>query len=218
MAASDVIRPRVVLVTDPSYGDDMIVRCVERAGASLPPVAVAVQLRDKARGLGSFRLFASRLRVVARSVGASLVVNGRPEVARDIGADGVHLGAGAESVDRVRSVLPGAWVSVATHSDDDVRRAVDEGADAVVVSPIFSSRPPGIGSTTKEGRGLTALRSARAIAGGAIVIALGGVDANNAVACGAAGAHAVAVMKALLGSASPERVARAIHDAVVPRW
>jgi thiamine-phosphate pyrophosphorylase len=213
-----VIRPTLVLVTDSSFGDDRIVRCVEQAGAALPTGALTVQLRDKARGLGSLRLFASRLRVATRAVGASLVVNGRPEVARDVGADGVHLGAGAGSIEGVRLVFPRAWISVATHSDDDVRRAVGEGADAVVVSPIFASRPPGTASTTKEGRGLPVLRSARGIAGRATVIALGGVDAHNAGACGAAGAHAVAVMKALLASASPGRVARAIHDAIAPRW
>ncbi len=213
-----MIRPRLVLVTDPSFGDDMIVRCVEEVGTSLPAGALAVQLRDKARGLGSFRLFACSLRVVTRAIGASLIVNGRPDVARDVGADGVHLGADAGSIEGVRRVLPRAWISVATHSDDDVRRAVGEGADAVIVSPIFASRPPGIAGTTKAGRGLAALRSARGIAGGATVIALGGVDAHNAGACGAAGAHAVAVMKALLASSSPVRVALAIHDAVAPRW
>ena len=213
-----MIRPRLVLVTDPAFGDDGIVRCVERAGAVLPPGSLAVQLRDKSRGLGSLRLFASRLRVVTRAVGASLVVNGHAEVARDVGADGVHLGAEGGSVDEARRVFPRAWISVAAHSDDAVRRAIAAGADAVVVSPIFDSRPPGPGRETKQGRGPDALRSARALAGGATVIALGGIDAHNAGACRDAGADAVAVMKALLASGSPGRVARAIHDAVAPRW
>ncbi|MGH7434204.1 MAG: hypothetical protein ACRENE_00850, partial [Polyangiaceae bacterium] len=77
-----MIRPRLLLVTDPAFGDDGIVRCVQRAGAVLPPGSFAVQLRDKSRGLGSLRLFASRLRVATRAVGASLVVNGNAYVAR----------------------------------------------------------------------------------------------------------------------------------------
>jgi thiamine-phosphate pyrophosphorylase len=213
-----VIRPRLVLVTDPAFGDDGIVRCVQRAGAMLPPGSLAVQLRDKSRGLGSLRLFASRLRVVTRAVGASFVVNGHAEVARDVGADGVHLGGDGGSIETVRAVFPGAWISVAAHTDEEVRRAVGAGADAVVVSPIFDSRPPGPGGETKQGRGLDALRSARALAAGATVIALGGVDAHSAARCREAGADAVAVMKALLATGSPGRVARAIHDAVARRW
>jgi thiamine-phosphate pyrophosphorylase len=213
-----MIDARVLLVTDPAYGDDVIVRCVERSGRSLPRGALCVQLRVMARAAGSLRLFAWRLRVVTRGVGASLVVNGAPSVARDVGADGVHLASDAGTVEAARSVVGRAWVTVAAHTDDDVRRAAAQGADAVIVSPIFDSRPAGAGGALKQGRGVDALRSARRLAGDAAVFALGGVGPGNARACREAGAHGVAVMKALLASPSPGAAARAIHDAVVPRW
>ena len=76
--------------------------------------------------------------------GALLVVNGDAGLARDVGADGVHLGGGAGDVGggAVARGSP-AWVSVAAHSDDDVTAARDgEGADAVLVSPVFATRPP----------------------------------------------------------------------------
>ena len=44
--------------------------------------------------------------------------------------------------------------------------------------------------------------------------ALGGVDADNARACAEAGADGVAVVRALLASPEPARVARAMHDAL----
>jgi acyl carrier protein len=106
-------------------------------------------------------------------------------------------------------------VSVAAHSDDAVRQAIAGGADAVLVSPVFASRPPGNVASGKEGRGLGALRSARALAGGRIAVyALGGVDPQNAGACATSGADGVAVVRALLGSPDPGRVARAIHGAL----
>jgi thiamine-phosphate pyrophosphorylase len=213
-----MIEPRLILVTDPAFGDDRIVRCVQQAAGALPRGALCVQLRDKRRGRESLRVFAWALRTVTRACGATLVVNGPPAFARDVGADGVHLATGAGSVAGVRSAFARAWISVAAHSDEDVRRAAAEGADAVVVSPIFASRPPGVGSTVKEGRGLDALRSARALAGGLVVFALGGVDRHNARVCGEAGAQGIAVMKALLASDSPGRTARALHDAIAPRW
>jgi thiamine-phosphate pyrophosphorylase len=178
-----------------------------------------VQLRDGSRLKDSLRLFAGRLRVVTRAVGARLVVNGDARVARDVGADGVHLGRGAGSVAEARAILRGAWVSIAAHSDDDVRRASDEGADAVLVSPVFATRPPTSHARTKEARGLGAIRAARALAGPrTVVFALGGVTADNARACIRAGAGGVAVLRALLASADPARVARAIDDAMSLRW
>jgi thiamine-phosphate diphosphorylase len=213
------VQPRLILVTDPAFGDDGIVRCVEAVGSALPWGSLCVQLRDKHRTVVSLRVFASRLRLVTRAVSASLVINGDPRLARDVGADGVHLGRGAGTVKEARAVCGSrAWVSVSAHSDGAVRRGIADGADAVLVSPVFPSRPPSVLAPAREGRGLEALRHAHALAVDApsriAVYALGGVDADNTRACVDAGADGVAVVRALLASPEPARVARAIHDAL----
>ena len=212
-------RPRVILVTDPAFGDDAIVRCVETSARALPGGWLWVQLRDKRRARASLRVFASRLRLVTHAVGAGLVINGDAVIARDVGADGVHLGGGAGTVELVRARSgAGKWVSVAAHSDDDVRRAVLAGADAVLVSPVFDSRPPSSAEAPKAGRGLDAVRSARALAEGRLLVyALGGIDSNRASACVKAGADGVAVLRALLASAKPASAARALYDSLARR-
>jgi thiamine-phosphate pyrophosphorylase len=213
------VQPRVILVTDPVFGDDGIVRCVEAVARALPAGTFCVQLRDKQRALVSLRVFASRLRLVTRSLGAGLLINGDPRLARDVGADGVHLGRDAGTVAEARVTCgPSAWISVSAHSDGAVRRALADGADAALVSPVFPSRPPSVYAEEKEGRGLDALRSARVVAGDRLrLYALGGVDADNARACAQAGADGVAVVRALLACPEPGRVARAMHDALDAR-
>jgi thiamine-phosphate pyrophosphorylase len=208
--------PRVLLVTDPVFGDDVILDRVRRVGAALPRGTFGVQLRDKRRPVVSLRVFAGQLRRVTRAAGAALFVNGNACVARDVGADGVHLGREAGSVRAARVIFDRpCWVSVAAHSDDDVRRAMDEGADAVLVSPVFPSRShSALQHERKAGRGVAAIRSARAVVlSQSFLYALGGVTADTAPACAAAGADGVAVIRGVLGSAEPGRVARAIHDA-----
>jgi len=210
------LAPTLILVTDPFFGDDALVSCIEAAGKNLPRGAFCVQLRDKQRNVVSLRVFASRLRLVTRALGATLVINGDARLARDVGADGVHLGRDAGTVDDARSIVgKRAWISVSAHSDGAVRRGIAEGADAVLVSPVFPSRPPSVLAPSKEGRGLEALRTARSVAGDRVgIYALGGVDADNARACAEAGADGVAVVRALLASPEPGRIARAIHAAV----
>jgi thiamine-phosphate pyrophosphorylase len=114
-----------------------------------------------------------------------------------------------------------AWVSIAAHSDEDVRRAGAEGADAVLVSPIFATRPPAAAAgaaAEKSPRGLDALRRARAIARpGMAVFALGGVTFDRVRPCAEAGADGVAVLRALLASPRPAAVARAINDVLAQR-
>jgi thiamine-phosphate pyrophosphorylase len=203
-----------MLITDPSFADEPTVRCVAAVAASLPPGALVVQIRDKKRTDASLRLFAWQLRAVTRARGAWLVVNGRAALARDVGADGVHLGGGAGSVADARGILKrSAWVSVAAHTDSDVARAREEGADGVLVSPVFSTQSRTADGQQKKPRGLGCLRSARLVAGAELPIyALGGVTAGSARACCAAGADGVALTRALLGAQDPGREARAIHD------
>jgi thiamine-phosphate pyrophosphorylase len=203
-----------MLITDPGFADEPTVRCVTTVAAALPPGAFVVQIRDKTRALGSLRLLAWQLRVVTAAHGASLVINGRAELARDVGADGVHLGRGAGSVAQARAVLRRAsWISVAAHSDDDVARAREDGADAVLVSPVFPTQSGAFEGRRKEARGLGCVRSARHLAGANLhVYALGGVAAASARACFAAGADGAAVTRALLAAQDPGREARAIHD------
>lgn len=242
-----VASPFVILVTHPAFGDDVVVDCVRRSAAALPRGAFAVQLRDRRRAAPSLRVFSWQLREVTRSVGARFMINGHPEMARDVGADGVHVPDEAGAARRAREVCgAGFLVSTAAHSDHSVRRAIEEGADAVLVSPIFPTREPSLDGAPKQPRGVDALRSAHAILEEASavasrvtqsgvglgvglgpgvgpgvrrfgIIALGGITASNATHCVKAGASGVAVVRALLCAAEPGRVARALHDAVVGR-
>ena len=204
--------PRLILVTDRGYSDDAIVAAVEAAASAVPRGALAVQLRDKRRPIVELRVFASRLRVTTRQAGAMLVINGDARLAHDVGADGVHLGGDAISIAAARSICgPGAWISIAAHSDAAVRAAAAQGANAALVSPIFATakKPP---------RGIEALASARAIAESAksalLLYALGGVTPALARRCVQAGAYGMAAIRALLAAPSPAAEARAFLAAM----
>ena len=207
--------PRLVLITDPAFGDGPTLRAVAAVGRALPPGTFAVQLRDKTRPTPSLRMFAAELRGLTRAFGALLLVNGRAAPARDADADGVHLGSGAGTVKDARAVFGRqAWVTLATHTDAEVRSASDAGADAVLVSPVFATRGLLPGAVEKAPRGVAALTAARAAARPSTwVYALGGITAARVAQCVRAGADGVAVIRAVFGSADPGREARAIHDA-----
>lgn len=197
--------PRLFLVTDPAYTFTHIESVVSQLGAALPQGSFGVQLRDKRSARDDVRAHGDRLRELTRARAVPLVVNGDLELARAIFSEGVHLGGDAGSLVEARSTLPGAWLSVAAHSDRDVERAVEDGADAVFVSPIYET--PGKGPA----RGTPAIARAKSIAGPALAIyALGGVRAGRACACRDAGALGVAVIRAVLDAPDPVAEARRI--------
>jgi thiamine-phosphate pyrophosphorylase len=149
---------------------------------------------------------AALLRVARRMVretagsGMRVVVAGSPDVAREAGAAGVHLGGwrGELRVGDARRRFPEAWVSVSCHSVEDVVRARREGANAVLFAPVFGKVVDGV--EVVAGVGLERLRQACAAAAGEVeVFALGGVTEANAAECVAAGASGVAGIRMFFG-------------------
>jgi thiamine-phosphate pyrophosphorylase len=202
----------LVLVTSPEVADARLEEVVRASASALPPGALAVQLRDpraksKSGAEHALAELGARLRRVTAEVGALFVVNvvhprAGLELAVALGADGVHVPCGPAPVERARAALGGSvWLSVPSHSDDDVALAATLEVSAVLVSPVFPS--PGKGTP----RGVEALRQARAF-GAPRVYALGGVDASRVAACREAGADGVAVIRALLESTDPSAEAR----------
>jgi thiamine-phosphate pyrophosphorylase len=212
------VSPVVVFITDPHrdlvdpHARERVIRVASRV---LGPGRLLVQLRDKARDEASLLVEARALREVTGDAGALFVVNGDARIAQASRADGVHVPGrpAVASVAAARALLgPDAIVTVAVHDDDDLRLAVEAGATAALVSPIFETLP-----RKNPPRGLEALVTARAFVDAARhspalqIHALGGVTSARAAACVESGADGVAAIRALYddGDAFVRAVARA---------
>jgi thiamine-phosphate pyrophosphorylase len=179
----------ITLITDRRRlaGGDLTALVREAAAAGVD----TVQVREK--DLGGRALRALVAEVVAAAAGAAMVlVNSRPDVAVAGGAQGVHLPEDGLPVRDVKRAFPDLVVGASRHSVEGARRAEAEGADFVLMGPVFET--PG-----KEGRvlGLGPLsEAARSL--GIPVHAVGGIDAGNARRVVEAGAHGLAAIRPFL--------------------
>ncbi|AKV02225.1 Thiamin-phosphate pyrophosphorylase [Labilithrix luteola] len=214
-------RPRLVLVTDPRYTIDHVVAVTRAAGRAVGPGRLLVQLRDKVNAPDHVVAVARALREATHAVEALFLVNGSVEIAKAVGADGVHVPSGGSVAGARHELGASAFVSAPAHDDQDVGRAIEEGASAVLVSPIFAT--PGKGAP----RGASALTAARALADrassataasgdGLLVYALGGVEVERAASCAEAGADGVAVIRALLDLSGDGRISAAARVMTAP--
>ncbi len=174
-----------------------------RAGLDL------LQIREKdlpARQL--FQLTEAILKLPNPSA-TRILVNGRVDVALAAGAHGVHLPAGAVSPSSVRSVTPkGFFIGASCHSGDEVRQAEAEGADFTVFGPVFETA-----SKWQYGpaQGLEALGEACRRAK-IPVLALGGVQLENASQCLGRGAAGIAGISLFQQSSSVNETLAALRD------
>lgn len=187
------------------------------AGRPISPLAVAllrggaaaIQVRAKNSGARALLAAARQVLPLCVEAGRPFVVNDRPDVARIVGAWGVHVGQGDLSVADARAVSPGAKVGASTHSEAELGGAIASGADYVGYGPVFAT-------ATKENpdpvQGLDALREA-VRRSPVPLVAIGGIDAGRAADVARAGARAAAAIAAVDQAADPEGLARAFSRA-----
>jgi thiamine-phosphate pyrophosphorylase len=170
-----------------------------------------ISLREKDLTFRERRALLSELIALARPFGATVTVHGDVVAALETGADGVHLSS-ASDIALVRDTLPPeSLIGVSTHSVAEAREAAQAGADYVTVSPIFlTPSKPGYGPAL----GVGVLAQLRDLA--VPVVALGGVTADNAWSCLAAGAAAIAVMGPLMSAREPVPFTRRLVDSLQP--
>jgi thiamine-phosphate pyrophosphorylase len=141
---------------------------------------------------------ARRLAAAVRRHGMHLSVSTDLDLAEAVEAAGVHL-QHAATVSAARQRLGnGAVIGVSAHTMAEVDAAAAVRADYVTLSPIFlTDSKPGYGPAL----GVAAL--ARAAKFDIPVLALGGVTAETAGSCLAAGAVGIAVMGEIMRSDDP---------------
>ena len=142
------------------------------------------------------------------------MINDRVDVALACGADGVHLGQSDLPLAAARRLLGARrWIGVSTHDVEQARVAAAGGADYVGFGPIFAT------STKRTGyspRGLEGLRQVRA-AVTLPIVAIGGIDFDNAAEVIAVGADAVAMISALAASPDAAGAARIALERLADR-
>jgi hydroxymethylpyrimidine kinase/phosphomethylpyrimidine kinase/thiamine-phosphate diphosphorylase len=190
------------LITD----SDSDGRLAERVQQALRGGVRVVQYRDKNRPAEQQVVVARELGQMCRQAGAVFLVNDSPQLALASEADGVHLGQGDGSVGNARSILGhGRIIGISTRTVDQALRAQNEGADYIGLGAIY---PTGSKSDA-ELVGLERLRQVRQ-AVTLPIIAIGGIDRDNAGAAIDAGADAVAVISAVMAADAPAVAAREI--------
>ncbi len=157
--------------------------------------ADVIQLREKTISDDELISLAGEIRDIITKSGTLLIINDRVRVAREVNADGVHLGQHDMSMTEAREIIGNEKIiGVSTHNITQARLALEYGADYIAIGPVYPT-------TTKDYEPSIGLEVIQEISREMNIpfLAIGAITLENLDEVLKAGASRVAVCSAIIG-------------------
>ncbi len=197
------------LVTDRPLAKGRSTR--EIVEAAVAGGVTCVQLREKECSTREFIAEALALKPLLKAKNIPLIINDRIDVALAVEADGVHLGQQDMELETARKICrKGLLIGISAESVEDARRAEEQGADYIGISPVFATPTK---TDTGSPLGLEGVAKIRELVDIPLV-GIGGINQQNAAAVIAAGADGVAVVSAIVAADDPAASARTLRTII----
>lgn len=155
-------------MTDPDRVPDLL-----KAAQNLPPHSALIYRHF---GADEREFMAHKLRQICFDRGVQFLVGADEELARECGADGLHLPERQLDEAHILRIRYPDWILTgATHSELSLARAAKFSIDACMLSPVFESQSPSAGKAIGLDRFANMVKTSKVP-----VVGLGGINATNA--------------------------------------
>lgn len=189
------------ILTNPVRGYEYCTKLLVQCGIAF------VQLRMKDAPRKDVLEIARMMRAITRGTETRLIINDDPQIARESGADGVHLGQDDIPFGEARKIVgENAIIGLSTHSLQQMRDACALRPAYVGVGPVFAT------PTKKNPDPVIGLDGMRQMIAQATVpaVAIGGITLENLAAVLQAGAINFCMVREVAQSQDPEKVLKEV--------
>ena len=196
----------IYVIVDPEHCVGRDIFTVAEATASAG--AAVIQLRHKNAPKSNVAKEAQTITEICRENDTVFVVNDFPDIAAEVGADGVHVGQGDTSIAECRTILhPDQIVGKSNALLEEAIASYNEGADYIAVGSIYTT-------DTKSDTRPAGLSTLQAVADrvSAPIVAIGGIKASNIGPVAQAGADCVCVATAVTMAPDPGEATRELVE------
>ena len=186
------------LVTDNSDDVEKFLNTIEegiKGGVSV------VQIREKTADTLDFYNLAVKVKKITTKYNVPLIINDRVDVALAIDADGVHVGQSDMPCDVTRKLVgPDKIVGISAATIEEARKAEADGADYIGTGAVFPT------ATKDDAPSVTKEELKKIVESINIpVVAIGGINLNNASELKDTGIAGLSVVSAIMSSDNPKK-------------
>ncbi|SMC27942.1 thiamine-phosphate diphosphorylase [Andreprevotia lacus DSM 23236] len=165
-----------------------------------------VQLREKHLGTTAFLARARAMKALLAPLGIPFIINDSIDIAMAVQADGVHVGQHDAHVTDIRHIWPDAIIGLSVENPAQLQAATALDVDYLGISPLFATATKPDAAPPWGLDGLRHIRAQTTLP----LVAIGGIDTDNAADVLAAGADGLAVVSAICSAPSPRAAAAAL--------
>ena len=183
---------------------------IETVEKALRGGANVLQLREKETDYDEIVYLGKELLKISRLYSVPLIINDSPELVREIGADGVHLGKGDSSIEEARKII-GEDKIIGVSCYGEIQRGIE--AEALGADYIAFGTP--YNTPTKPERKPTpfsTLREAKTKITKIPIFAIGGITKENAQDVLDTGVDGIAVITSVFGSPDPQNCCKELSS------
>ena len=170
--------------------------------------ATFLQLREKIQGHEEVVEMAKKLQALCKKYKVPFVVNDDIMAAKEMDADGVHIGQSDMEYTKAREILgPDKIIGVSAGNLQEAKEAERVGADYIGVGAVFHT------DTKKDATSLTMDQLKEICEAVSIpVVAIGGISVDNALELKGTGIDGICVISAIFGSENPSEATKKLLD------
>ncbi len=180
---------------------------IELAELAIAGGADTIQFRQKTGETMQMIRIAEQIQGLCKRAGASFIVNDRVDVAIASHADGVHLGQADFPIPLARKLLgEEAIIGGSAGNAEEAQKCFLEGADYIGFGPVF---PTSSKQDAGPASGINLLRQVVEKVP-LPIIAIGGINKDNALLVREMGAHGIAVISAVCCEKDPKEATRCL--------
>ena len=171
-----------------------------------------LQMREKNKSPEALLVLGRELREICSAGDVTFIVNDNPVLAREVGADGVHLGQEDVSefpINETRKILgDGKIIGVSTHSVDQFSKANETDVDYIAFGPIFHTLTKDYDIGTKDVERVLAIAKKP-------VVFIGGINMSNVDMLLEKGARNIAAIRSIVQAEDVRAAARELKEKVL---
>ena len=161
-----------------------------------------VQYRDKINIISQKIINAKKIKHICEKYNVLFIINDSADLAKEVDSDGVHIGQNDDTVEYCKKTLSNEKIiGTSNNNMEEIYQSIKANVDYLAIGKVFETST--MGKKDRNIVGLELIANAKKITAIPIV-AIGGINKNNANNVIKSGADSICVVSEIVKSSNPE--------------